>query len=114
VLLVAWLLCAVLKNFTELKTSNAVNFTHSNIIEIVWTSLPALILLSLASPSFSLLYSLDEVRFYGASYAYSNHQIECDQDDILQGSFCIIKKQVFRVNQSMRVRVYSPYFERGV
>jgi cytochrome c oxidase subunit II len=50
VLLVAWLLCAVLRNFTELNASNAANFTHSNIIEIVWTSLPAFILLSLASP----------------------------------------------------------------
>jgi cytochrome c oxidase subunit 2 len=55
------LLCAVLKNFTELTTSHAANFTHNNIIEIIWTSLPAFILLSLASPSFSLLYSLDEI-----------------------------------------------------
>jgi heme/copper-type cytochrome/quinol oxidase subunit 2 len=35
VLLVAWLLCAVLKNFTELTTSHAANFTHNNIIEII-------------------------------------------------------------------------------
>lgn len=62
VLFVAWLLFIVLKNFTELTNSNVANFTHSNIIEIVWTSIPAFILLSLASPSFSLLYSLDEVR----------------------------------------------------
>lgn len=61
VLLVAWLLCAVLRNFTELNSSNATSFTHSNVIEIVWTSLPAFILLSLASPSFSLLFSLDEI-----------------------------------------------------
>ena len=61
VLLVAWLLFVILKNFTELSSSNIKNFTHSNIIEIIWTSIPALILLSLASPSFSLLYSLDEI-----------------------------------------------------
>ena len=61
VLLVAWLLFVILKNFTELTSSNIKNFTHSNIIEIIWTSIPALILLSLASPSFSLLYSLDEI-----------------------------------------------------
>ena len=60
-LLVVWLLCAVLRNFTELTTSHATNFTHNNMIEIIWTSLPAFILLSLASPSFSLLYSLDEI-----------------------------------------------------
>ena len=61
VLLVAWLLFVTLKTFTELNNSNAENFTHSNLIEIIWTSVPALILLSLASPSFSLLYSLDEI-----------------------------------------------------
>ena len=61
VLLVAWLLFVILKNFTELNNSSVKNFTHSNTIEIIWTSIPALILLSLASASFSLLYSLDEI-----------------------------------------------------
>ena len=61
VLLVGWLLFAILRNFTELDNSVASKFTHNNTIEIIWTSLPAFILLSLASPSFSLLYSLDEI-----------------------------------------------------
>jgi len=61
VVLVGWLLFTILKNFTEVENSNVANFTHSNAIEIIWTSIPALILLSLASPSFSLLYSLDEI-----------------------------------------------------
>lgn len=61
VLLVAWLMIVILTNFTELDNSKVAKFTHSNIIEIVWTSIPALILISLASPSFSLLYSLDEI-----------------------------------------------------
>ena len=56
VVFVAWLLFLVLVNFTELNNSNVANFTHSNALEIVWTSIPAFILLSLASPSFSLLY----------------------------------------------------------
>lgn len=63
VLLVGWLLFVILQNFTEVTHSQASKFTHNNSIEIIWTSLPAVILLSLASPSFSLLYSLDEVRF---------------------------------------------------
>jgi len=61
VLLVAWFMFSIIFNFTELDNSTPAKFTHSNIIEIVWTSVPALILLSLASPSFSLLYSLDEI-----------------------------------------------------
>ena len=61
VVFVGWLLFLILANFTELDNSSVANFTHSNTLEIVWTSIPALILLSLASPSFSLLYSLDEI-----------------------------------------------------
>jgi cytochrome c oxidase subunit 2 len=61
VTMVGWLLFTILQNFTEANNSNVAQFTHSNVIEIIWTSIPALILLSLASPSFSLLYSLDEI-----------------------------------------------------
>jgi cytochrome c oxidase subunit 2 len=61
VLLVGWLLLIILSNFLEVNNSEVANFTHSNIIEIIWTSIPAFILLSLASPSFTLLYSLDEI-----------------------------------------------------
>ena len=35
-------------------------FTHSATLEIIWTIIPAVILLVIAAPSFSLLYSLDE------------------------------------------------------
>jgi heme/copper-type cytochrome/quinol oxidase subunit 2 len=34
-------------------------FTHSSILEIVWTIVPAFILLLVAIPSFALLYSLE-------------------------------------------------------
>ena len=34
VLLVAWLLFLILKNFTELTNSKVANFTHSNTIEV--------------------------------------------------------------------------------
>lgn len=74
VILVAWLLIVVLKNFVETNNSNVMNFTHSNAIEIIWTSVPALILLSLASPSFSLLYSLDEISFPELTLKILGHQ----------------------------------------
>ena len=35
-------------------------FAHASILEIVWTIIPALILLYIAGPSFTLLYALDE------------------------------------------------------
>jgi cytochrome c oxidase subunit 2 len=61
VIVVGWLLFSVLTNFTEFDNSEVATFVHSNPVEIIWTTIPALILLSLASPSFSLLYSLDEI-----------------------------------------------------
>lgn len=39
----------------------AVVFTHAPTLEIVWTLIPALILAFIAVPSFSLLYSMDEI-----------------------------------------------------
>jgi cytochrome c oxidase subunit 2 len=38
-----------------------VNFTHHTLLEKIWTYTPALILLAIAAPSFSLLYSIDEL-----------------------------------------------------
>jgi cytochrome c oxidase subunit 2 len=40
--------------------ADALKFSHSNELEIGWTVIPAIVLLFLAIPSFSLLYSLDE------------------------------------------------------
>ena len=53
VLIVWWLLYLIYDNFLDNSNSVVLNFTHSSNIEIVWTTVPALILLSLASPSFS-------------------------------------------------------------
>lgn len=37
------------------------HFVHAPVLEIIWTIIPALILVIIAIPSFSLLYSIDEV-----------------------------------------------------
>jgi cytochrome c oxidase subunit 2 len=74
VLLVAWLLFATISNYDEFNTPNSQKFFHSNELEIVWTSLPALTLLSLASPSFNLLYSMDEVSTPEISVKVIGHQ----------------------------------------
>ncbi len=48
-------------NFNEKTNPKAEQFVHGTVIEIIWTSVPALILLSIAVPSFALLYSMDEI-----------------------------------------------------
>ena len=61
VVFVFWLLFLVIYNFNE--TSNPVSnkFTHSSLLEIIWTIIPAIILVFIAVPSFVLLYSMDEL-----------------------------------------------------
>jgi cytochrome c oxidase subunit 2 len=74
VIVVGWLIFSILFNFTEFKQSSVSNFVYSNRIEIIRTTLPALILVSLASLSFSLLYSLDEISNPSVTFKILGHQ----------------------------------------
>jgi cytochrome c oxidase subunit 2 len=56
---VFWILSRALLRFID--NPNLVKFTHSTTLEITWTIVPALLLLYIAGPSFSLLYSIDEL-----------------------------------------------------
>lgn len=61
VLFVWWILFLICMNFFDEMSYKILDFSHSNSLEIIWTTIPAIILLSLSSPSFALLYSLDEI-----------------------------------------------------
>ena len=59
--------------------------THAPLLEIIWTIIPALILISIAIPSFSLLYSVDEIvqplltiKVIGHQWYWSYEFIDCD------------------------------------
>ncbi len=58
---VTWMLLRTLWHFNANTNNQASNLTHGTFIEIVWTTTPALILLIIAIPSFSLLYAMDEI-----------------------------------------------------
>lgn len=53
-------LIETLYKFNASKNAIPAKFAHATVLEIVWTIIPALILLFIAGPSFSLLYALDE------------------------------------------------------
>jgi cytochrome c oxidase subunit 2 len=74
VVFVGWLLTNCIFYYMEDKNIIPSKFTHSNELEIVWTSVPALILLFLATPSFSLLYSMDEIADPTISLKVIGHQ----------------------------------------
>jgi len=60
-LFVCWMLYQVIVFFNEKSNTIPQKFTHSSLLEIIWTIIPALVLLLIAIPSFTLLYSLDEL-----------------------------------------------------
>jgi len=60
---VGWMLYRSLVLFSSDAINYSVpeNFTHSTLLEVVWTISPALILMFIGLPSFALLYSMDEI-----------------------------------------------------
>jgi cytochrome c oxidase subunit 2 len=99
--------------FYEKVNNESLKFTHSSILEIIWTIIPAIVLLFIAIPSFSLLYSLDEIvnphltlkiighQWYW-SYEYSDYYEEGEKsvsfdsymlnfDDLILGSFRLLE-----------------------
>lgn len=104
---------------------------HHSLIEIIWTTVPALILCVIAIPSFTLLYSLDEIvepsltikaigRQWYWSYEYGDYAGESDlvgngitfdsnilqDDDLVQGQLRMLdvdNRLVLPVNKHIRL-----------
>lgn len=58
---VCWLLYCCIIVFNAQTNRRPKIFAHISVLEIIWTILPAFVLVLIAIPSFSLLYSLDEL-----------------------------------------------------
>lgn len=58
---ITWLLVRALYLFNAKNNPVPSNLTHGTLIELVWTITPSFILITIAIPSFALLYSMDEV-----------------------------------------------------
>jgi cytochrome c oxidase subunit 2 len=62
VFFITYLLFECFSKYGEKNNPNTADtFTHSDILEVVWTLIPGVILLIVAVPSFALLYSMDEM-----------------------------------------------------
>jgi hypothetical protein len=55
------LIDALKENLLFSVNNRTYNISHGTTIEIIWTILPAFILLFIAVPSFALLYAMDEI-----------------------------------------------------
>jgi group II intron reverse transcriptase/maturase len=58
---VLYMMCAILYSFSNSNAEVSYKVHHHSLIEIIWTTIPAIILCIIAVPSFTLLYSLDEI-----------------------------------------------------
>lgn len=58
---VSWILFRIIWLYSEKKNKKAITFSHNTLLEVIWTIIPAIILMVIAIPSFALLYSMDEI-----------------------------------------------------
>ena len=61
IIFVSWMLIRIIQLFNQDLHAIPANITHNIELEIIWTTIPSIILLMLAIPSFSLLYAIDEL-----------------------------------------------------
>jgi len=61
-IIVCWFLIRSIYLFRKAGQLGAGDFNHDPLIEVVWTVAPVFILIAIAIPSFSLLYSMDEIN----------------------------------------------------
>jgi cytochrome c oxidase subunit 2 len=71
---VCFMLYVAVSEFNENKKVVAERFKHSSVLEIIWTIIPAFVLILIAIPSFSLLYSLDELVNPSVTLKIVGHQ----------------------------------------
>lgn len=97
---VTYMMARIVHHFIHESNPVPDGVVHGTVIEIVWTIIPALILMVIAVPSFALLYSVDEVvdpaltlkvvghQWYW-SYEYSDYNMEEDSDGIAFDSYML-------------------------
>nr|ANO44478.1 cytochrome c oxidase subunit II [Schizochytrium sp. TIO1101] len=99
VVFVFWMLTRIVMHFNVKTNPNPSAVVHGTTIEIIWTLIPAVLLMIIAVPSFALLYSVDEVvdpsvtlkvighQWYW-SYEYSDYENE-DGENLVFDSYML-------------------------
>nr|YP_007890686.1 cytochrome c oxidase subunit II [Jakoba libera]AGH24180.1 cytochrome c oxidase subunit 2 [Jakoba libera] len=131
VVFVTWLLARVVIQFRSSVNPVPSTTNHGTTIEIIWTIIPAVILLFIAIPTFALLYSMDEgidpaitIKAVGHqwywSYEYSDYTSDTEslafesymvpEEDLQQGQLRLLEvdnRVVVPVDTHVRVLVTS-------
>lgn len=104
--------CIVL--FSHEKVNKIYVVTHAPILEIIWTIIPAMILVIIAIPSFALLYSMDEivdpaftVKVIGHQWYWTYELTDPDVKNVLNH----IQTQTHNQNEFLDIFGKLPYTE---
>ena len=107
-------------------TNRTYNINHGTTIEIIWTILPAFILLFIAVPSFALLYAMDEIidpvltvkvighqwywsyEYSDYSVVYSNRLLDYDSIDRFAAMEMMYKGMGYLKDRSLLSYLYIP------
>ncbi len=119
------LLLYVMFRFSERRNPNPTRTTHNTVLEVLWTTVPVIILVVIAIPSFRLLYYADRVedadmtlkvighQWYW-SYEYPDHgdftfdALMVDEEDLKKGQRRLLETDVpvvLPVNTKVRILV---------
>jgi cytochrome c oxidase subunit 2 len=101
VIFVSWILIRCILFFNENTNKKAETFVHGTFLEIIWTITPALILIVIAIPSFSLLYAMDEVidpiitlKVIGSQWYWSYEYSDDIDESIFFDSYMILDEDL--------------------
>lgn len=128
VIFVLWMLIRIIWLFDKDKNPIPSNVTHNVNLEIIWTTIPSLILLLIAIPSFSLLYAIDELItpevtikvignqwFWSYEYTDLTKEINFDsymilEEDLSLGSIRLLEvdnRLILPIETSIRILITS-------
>ena len=74
VIIVSALLAFVIWRFSEKRNPTPSKTTHNTLLEVVWTTIPIIILVVIAIPSFKLLYFTDRIETADLTLKATGHQ----------------------------------------
>ena len=124
-LFVLGLLLYVMYRFAEARNPKPSRTTHNTLLEVLWTTIPVIILVGLAVPSFKLLYFVDTIedadmtikaigRQWYWSYEYPDHgdftfdAVLIEEEDLQEGQKRLLETDVqvvLPVNTKIRLLV---------
>jgi len=128
IIFVSWMLIRIIQLFNQDLHAVPANITHNIELEIIWTTIPSIILLMLAIPSFSLLYAIDELAspeitvkvignqwFWSYEFSEINKEINIDsymilEEDLAFGSLRLLevdKRLALPIETSIRILISS-------